>query len=233
MRFRITIRGEGTEIRGYATIEAMAALTAPPGEQPYVVAASPAEDDYDPFAISQPEYPPTPDASIDIIRGMWESSESPEDFLTNMAMMHFAQANVIRGERGRAERAEKAIGMVDDEYHRMMVGRVDEAEGEADRLRAELRDRELHHFETEHKIEQIMAIRSNFPEKCEVHDDDDVTCGWKHMVAGIDKALEGVEFQDPEALAIANALSDNWESGDLAGAVNDAIGFLRAIGGEK
>lgn len=48
-RFRITIRGTDTELRGYATIEALAALTAPPGEQPYVVVASPADDDYEPF----------------------------------------------------------------------------------------------------------------------------------------------------------------------------------------
>ena len=53
MRFRITIRGKGTELRGYATVEAMAALTAPPGEQPYIVAASPADDDYDPFKEQQ------------------------------------------------------------------------------------------------------------------------------------------------------------------------------------
>lgn len=46
---RVTIRGEGTELRGYATMEALASLTSPPGEQPYVVIASPAEDDYDPF----------------------------------------------------------------------------------------------------------------------------------------------------------------------------------------
>lgn len=49
MRLRITIRGEGTELRGYATIEALAALAAPPGEQSYAIIASPAPDDYDPF----------------------------------------------------------------------------------------------------------------------------------------------------------------------------------------
>lgn len=48
-RFRITVRGDGTEIRGYATMEALASLTSPPGEQPYMVIASPADDDFDPF----------------------------------------------------------------------------------------------------------------------------------------------------------------------------------------
>jgi hypothetical protein len=184
-RYKITVRGTDVELRGYIDGEATLRVTAKVMDGIGIVVASPAPDDFNPFAISQPEHPPTPDASIDIIRGMWESSENPEDFLTNMAMMHFAQANVIRGERGRAERAEAAIAMVDDEYHRMMVGRVDEAEGEADRLRAELRDRELHHFETEQRV------------------------------AG--------------ASAVAAALEANWEQGDLAGAVNRAIGFLRGM----
>jgi hypothetical protein len=48
-RFRVTIRGDSTELRGYATLEALAVLTGPPGEQPYIVAISPADDDYDPF----------------------------------------------------------------------------------------------------------------------------------------------------------------------------------------
>jgi hypothetical protein len=39
------------------------------------------------------------------------------------------------------------------------------------------------------KIDAIKAIRSNFPEKCEVHDEDGITCGWKSMIAGIDKVL--------------------------------------------
>jgi hypothetical protein len=53
MRFRVTIRGEGIELRGYASMEALAALAAP-DDQPYVIAASPAADDYDPFSTDEP-----------------------------------------------------------------------------------------------------------------------------------------------------------------------------------
>ena len=47
-RFRVTIRGEGTEIRGYATGEALVALGNNTSD-PFIVVASPADDDYDPF----------------------------------------------------------------------------------------------------------------------------------------------------------------------------------------
>jgi len=155
-RFRVTIRGDGTEIRGYATIEAMASLTSPPGEQPYMVIASPAEDDFDPFAITEPDYPPTPERSFAVITELYADSENIVDFMERLSVIHFGQANVIRGESYLRERAE-----------------------------AELRDRELHHFETE------------------------------QMVAG--------------AAVIADSLEKNWEQGDLAGAVNEAIGFLRGM----
>lgn len=49
MRYRITIRGEGTELRGYATYEAAMAL-GKNANDPFVVVASPADDDYDPFS---------------------------------------------------------------------------------------------------------------------------------------------------------------------------------------
>lgn len=109
MRYRITVRGEGVELRGYVDgtierLESLSYLMKPFG----IVVASEADDDYDPFKN-------------------------------------------------------------EDEYTRMMVGRVDEAEG---------------------IVDQIKAIRSNFPEKCDVHDNDDITCGWKHMIAGIDEVLK-------------------------------------------
>jgi hypothetical protein len=47
-RYRVTIRGEGTEIRGYATYEALARLARDKSD-PFIVVASPADDDYDPF----------------------------------------------------------------------------------------------------------------------------------------------------------------------------------------
>jgi len=50
MRWRITVRGEGTELRGYFNqmddLEEFARVMEPFG----IVMASPAEDDYDPFA---------------------------------------------------------------------------------------------------------------------------------------------------------------------------------------
>lgn len=48
-RFRVTIRGEGTEIRGYASVEALRVL-ADDASNPFIVVASLVEDDYDPFA---------------------------------------------------------------------------------------------------------------------------------------------------------------------------------------
>jgi hypothetical protein len=48
VRYRVTIRGDGTEIRGYATAEALVALSDDVSD-PFVVVASPVEDDYNPF----------------------------------------------------------------------------------------------------------------------------------------------------------------------------------------
>jgi hypothetical protein len=49
MRYRVTVRGPGTELRGYASAEAVAAL-ARDAADPFVVIASPASESYDPFA---------------------------------------------------------------------------------------------------------------------------------------------------------------------------------------
>ena len=53
-RFRVTIRGEGVELRGYVDnyLPGIARVMEPYG----LVIASPAEDDYDPFA--EPVVPP-------------------------------------------------------------------------------------------------------------------------------------------------------------------------------
>lgn len=48
MRYRVTIRGPGTELRGYASPEAVAAL-ADDASDPFIVVASIAEYGYDPF----------------------------------------------------------------------------------------------------------------------------------------------------------------------------------------
>lgn len=166
-RMRITVRGDGTELRGYATMEALVSLTSPPGEQPYIVTASPADDDYNPFAISEPENPPTLEKSIDVLTDIAKESSNLVEVIERFAAIHYGQAMVIRGERGRAERAE-----------------------------AELVGRELHHFETEQIIERIQAARSNHPPLpvCQKHPDeqDAIKCGWRSAVEDIDKVLADV-----------------------------------------
>lgn len=96
-RLRVTVRGDGTELRGYATIEALVSLTSEPGQQPYVVMASPAEDDWSPF--TEPEYPPTLEKSLEIVKGIMDDAESVEAAETRLAHLHTMQAQVIRAER--------------------------------------------------------------------------------------------------------------------------------------
>jgi hypothetical protein len=159
-RFRATVRGTDIELRGYIDGLATLRVTAKTLEGIGLVIASPAEDDFNPFAISEPDYPPTLESSRSLIAGLVEQTGNLPDLYEYLAELHFRQANVIRGERYLREKAE-----------------------------AELRDRELHHFETE------------------------------QMVAG--------------ASAVADSLEKNWDSGDsdndLAGAVRDAIGYLRGM----
>jgi len=69
-RFRVTIRGDETELRGYATIEALTALTAPPGEQPYVIAVSPTDDDYNPFGA---------DATLAVLKAYIKANKDDSD----------------------------------------------------------------------------------------------------------------------------------------------------------
>lgn len=126
-RFRITVRGDGAELRGYidgshGTLNDFAGLMTPVG----VVVASPAEDDFDPFAITEPGHPPTPERSFAVVTELYADSENTVDFMERMAQIHFGQANVIRGERYLREKAE-----------------------------AELMARELHHFEVEQENERL------------------------------------------------------------------------------
>lgn len=129
MRHRITVRGTDLELRGYIDGEATLRVTSKVMEGIGLVIASPAEDDYNPFAISEPDYPPTLEGSTEIVQAMWDDKESVGTFLARLAYLHFMQANVIRGERGRAERAEK-----------------------------ELLSRELHHFETEEENARLRTM---------------------------------------------------------------------------
>lgn len=156
-RYKITVRGTDMELRGYVDTnpEDLAAF-AKSVEGRGVVVASEAPQGWNPFGITEPDYPPSLENSIDLLSSLAATSENMVDLIERFAALHFSQAMVIRGERYQHERAE-----------------------------AELLSRELHHFETE------------------------------QMVAG--------------ASAIADSLEKNWEQGDLAGAVNQAIGFLRGM----
>lgn len=189
MRFKLTIRGDDTELRGYmdmGTTDTLAAFAN--AVEPYgLVIASAVEDDYNPFGITEPEHPPTPEASREVIRGILQLL-SPSDAEDYLAQLHYGQAVVIRGERYRADQAEAELR--DRELHHF------EVEQENERLREDARNQ----FETAERIRRerdkfwetlgkIKDIRANFPEKCEVHDEDDITCGWKSMIAGIDKVL--------------------------------------------
>jgi hypothetical protein len=49
------------------------------------------------------------------------------------------------------------------------------------------------------------------------------------MVARVDAAEGEVDEMRARATEIADGLSNNWEQGDLAGAVNEAIEFLRGM----
>jgi hypothetical protein len=133
MRFRITVRADNAELRGYTDQESVEALNefaqnmAPIG----VVVASATEDSYDPFAIDAPEDPPTIEKSREAVHRIASESTTADEFMGRMIELHFMQASVIRGERGQKEQA-----LVD------------------------LQARELHHFETEQMLERIKALHT-------------------------------------------------------------------------
>lgn len=155
MRFRITVRGQGVELRGYldGDIEKLGAFS--DSMKPFgVVVASP---------MAEHEVPDDPNlaSSIERVEDIHSTAEGEEAFRAEMAILHYMQAVVIRGERDQREYVER-----------------------------EMAARELHHFETEQIIEKIKIARSNHPE-CDKHDENDpVTCGWKRAVQDIDAAME-------------------------------------------
>lgn len=129
-RFKITVRGLGVELRGYmdelTDEDAPSLIDFSEAMKPLgLVIASPAGRDYNPFQISEPDNPPTIEMSRELI-AHWQETMSAEEYVEHLATIHHTQAVVIRGERGRAERAE-----------------------------AELAARELHHFETEQENEWL------------------------------------------------------------------------------
>lgn len=60
--------------------------------------------------ISEPHDPPTVNASREVIANIALTAEGAADFMEQIAQLHYSQALVIRGERGRAEQAEALNG---------------------------------------------------------------------------------------------------------------------------
>jgi hypothetical protein len=75
--------------------------------------------------INEPDNPPSFEKSHQLIVDLMEGTDAA-GFVDRVAQIHFMQANVIRGERFEREQAE-----------------------------AELRDRELHHFEVEQELAEL------------------------------------------------------------------------------
>lgn len=102
-RHRITVRGDGVELRGYIDGEMENVSDLATRMEPFgIVLASPTEHEYNPFAISEANHPPEIEASRDLVNEMRLYSRSEASFLEQVAILHFQQANVIRGERHRA-----------------------------------------------------------------------------------------------------------------------------------
>lgn len=123
-RARITVRGVNVELRGYLDDDGADYLLTrfSKAMEPFgVVIASPAEDDYSPFA-------PSIEDSMSLIARFVEANNGVDlgDLIESLANLHMMQARVIQGERALREKAE-----------------------------AELRDRELHHFEVEQENERL------------------------------------------------------------------------------
>lgn len=147
--FRITVRGLAIELRGQfhdlgdedqPSVQNLADALAPFG----MVIASHAPDDYDPFAISDPENPPTHEKSKELIQSWFDTADADhrDELIDYLAHIHFNQALVIRGERGVRDAAER-----------------------------ELHQRELHHFETEQVLDQIRNYIDRFQEEDGWHGD--------------------------------------------------------------
>jgi len=160
---RVTIRGEGTELRGYATMEALASLTSPPGEQPYMVVASPAEDDYDPFKEQEKRElhhfeVEQENARLEADNGRLQRNLEQEQH-EHASTLHIGQAYMQERDELREDHTESEKALIDE------VNRLTDV------------------------LEKIKVARSNHPE-CEKHPDDDVvSCGWKVVVQDIDRAL--------------------------------------------
>lgn len=196
MRFKITIRGEGIELRGYVDgedereVELLAGVC-----DPWQVIASIAPEDFDPFKINDPEFPPSIESSLTVIEAILAASPDIKTATEMLATVHNAQAEVIRAERALRETAEAELAS--RELHHFEVEQ-ENARLEVDnaRLQSNLDQERAEHESTLHigqdylaTLDKVRAARSNHPE-CDKHDDEDVVkCGWKNAVLDIDKAL--------------------------------------------
>lgn len=158
MRFRITVRGLAIELRGYLD---ELGIEGQPGIKELAEAMKP----FGVVVASEADrdynpFQPSVEDSMALIAKFVEANNGVDlgDLIESLANLHMMQAKVIQGERALREKAE-----------------------------AELRDRELHHFETEQMLDKD---RLN---------------------------------------AVADSLENNWEQGDLAGAVTEAVACLRGL----
>lgn len=114
-RFRITVRGEGIELRGRIDADSpneIERLFADDLDERAIIIASPAADDYDPFAITEPDRPPTIESSRELIRDIMGQNVDAGQVIEYLAALHHQQAYVIRGERRRADQAESFLDAV-------------------------------------------------------------------------------------------------------------------------
>ena len=128
-RYRITVRGLGLELRGYMDqgLDEGQPSLAYFAEQMEPFGVVVASEAPSDLAPHDPDGDaPTPEKSVEVMRQKAAESASIEQFIMEAAWLHFMQAMVIRGERDQREGMER-----------------------------EMRERELHHFETEQENERL------------------------------------------------------------------------------
>jgi hypothetical protein len=193
-RFRITVRGTDIELRGYVDGEATATILARAVDGFAMVVASPADDNYDPFNAPLVEDPPQIEDSRNVIEAILAGSDSVPDVVDALAVLHHAQATVIRGERTRAEAAEREL--ISRELHHFEVEQENaRLQAEVDRLRERQESQDLANEAIRWKGKaldraeferDILAARANHPET-PAH--TPVVCGYAAALGDIDAVL--------------------------------------------
>lgn len=98
---RVTIRGDETEIRGFIPTASLPAFSA--AMEPFgIVMASPMGDPAELFN-------PSLATSIAHVEKLRDTAFDEAAFIAEVATLHYLQAMVIRGERDRAETAEREL----------------------------------------------------------------------------------------------------------------------------